>query len=127
MRTRVAMGIHKATWLASAAALVAFSGNAAAAPLLLQDVPLFISTGAEPNVMIMVDNSGSMINIVPDVPFDSARTYLATCPVLNTVLTASDVNLTLSSNNPRVNVDGTDFVFGTAAGQRCFDSTANYL
>lgn len=121
------MGIRKATWLAGTAALVGMTGNAAAAPLLLQDVPLFISSGAEPNVMLMVDNSGSMTNIVPDAPFDPKVTYLAICPAANTVGAGANINLALSGTSPRARVDGTDFQWGTGAGRRCFDSTTAYL
>lgn len=122
------MGIRKAIWFAGSAALVAFSGNAAAAPLALQDVPLFISSGAEPNVMIMVDNSGSMTNIVPDAPFDSAVTHLVSCPATNLVPITADIDLNVSSGgNPRIRYGGTNYTWGIGAGERCFDSALNYL
>jgi type IV pilus assembly protein PilY1 len=124
---RAVTTIRKAVWLAGTAALVAVSGNSVAAPLLLQDVPLFISTGAEPNVMIMLDNSGSMGNIVPDAPFDAATVYLPTCPAANTVSTGTQVNLALSGTSPRIQLGGTNYIWGTASGRRCFAPTAAYL
>jgi type IV pilus assembly protein PilY1 len=119
--------IHKAGWFASVGALTLFSGSAAAAPLGLQDVPLFLSTGAEPNLMMMLDNSGSMQNIVPDVPYDPAVEYLANCPATNQVATTAAPQLRLSSGSPRLRVGGTDYVLGTGSGERCFVSTTNYL
>lgn len=127
MRMKPATTIHKATLLAGIGALVAFSGSSIAAPLALQDVPLFISTGAEPNVMVMVDNSGSMTNIVPDVPYDPNVTYLATCPAANQPLPTARIDLALSSGSPRVRIGGTNRQWGTASGQRCFDSATDYL
>ncbi|MET0984901.1 MAG: hypothetical protein ABW034_05775, partial [Steroidobacteraceae bacterium] len=64
----LAMQLRKVSTLLAVGGLVGISGfsnEILAAPLALQNVPLFISTGAEPNVMIMLDNSGSMQNIVP--------------------------------------------------------------
>lgn len=37
---------------------------AAASPLALSDTPLIVSTSIEPNVMLLIDNSGSMNNIM---------------------------------------------------------------
>jgi len=39
-----------------------------AAPLTLPDVPLVVSTTVSPNIILLLDNSGSMSNIVPDTP-----------------------------------------------------------
>lgn len=120
--------IHKAGWFTGIGALVLFSGSGVAAPLGLQDVPLFLSTGAEPNLMVMLDSSGSMTNIVPDVPYDPGTVYLASCPAASQVV-AGTVDLRVSSGNPRIrpNRSGPDFPFGTGLGQLCFVSDTNYL
>src|SRR5690606_21506694 len=91
--SRITQTIHKATWLAGVGPMVVFSGSSVAAPLELQDVPLFLSTGAEPNVMLMVDNSGSMSNIVPDEPYDPNTVYLTSCPSTRRVSTSTEVQL----------------------------------
>ena len=121
-----AIRVQKVSWLAGVSALVALSGNSIAAPLALQDVPLFISTGAEPNVMIMLDNSGSMQNIVPDTPYDPSVTYLSACPALAQVTVATGIDLHIVSGAPRINYSGADYQFGTTAGRRCFDPAVNY-
>lgn len=52
--------ISKAMCLVGVSTLVAFSGSVAAAPLALPDTPLFLSTGVQPNLIMAVDDSGSM-------------------------------------------------------------------
>ena len=47
-----------------------------AAPLTLPDVPLVVATSVSPNIVLLIDNSGSMSNIVPDTPYDANTIYL---------------------------------------------------
>ncbi|MDH5179399.1 MAG: PilC/PilY family type IV pilus protein [Gammaproteobacteria bacterium] len=54
--------------------LVLASGMAHAGPLALSNVPLAVSTSVEPNVMLLLDNSGSMRNLVWDENFDDTST-----------------------------------------------------
>lgn len=128
---KTAMTLHKATWLTGVAALVAVAGDSVAAPLALQDVPLFVAQGAEPNVMIMLDNSGSMSNIVPDAPYDPSVDYLSNCPTPNRAPTGTRIDLAIngsgSSSSPRIRISGTSYVWGTTSGQRCFVSGTDYL
>lgn len=49
--------------------LFSFSFNAIGAPLALSNAPLPVSTTVKPNVMLLVDNSGSMDNIIYDADF----------------------------------------------------------
>lgn len=119
--------MHKISWLAGVSALVALSGNSIAAPLALQNTPLFLSAGAEPNVMIMLDNSGSMSNIVPDSPYNPNTVYLASCPAGNSIAASTQVQLNVVGGSPRIRYSSTDYVYGTGAGQRCFVSGTNYL
>src|SRR5438874_10769115 len=46
-----------------------------AAQLSLPDVPLVVSTTVSPNIILLIDNSGSMTNIVPDTPYNANTTY----------------------------------------------------
>src|SRR5262245_39720146 len=122
--------IHKAGWFASVGALTLFSGSAAAAPLGLQDVPLFLSSGAEPNVMLMIDSSGSMNNIVPESPYEAATTYLTGCSGTNLVAASTQVTLHVSSGSPRIRLGGgsTDYTLGTTGTTaRCFDTATSYI
>jgi len=126
---------------ASIAAMVVFAGHANATTMLtLQDVPLFLSTGAEPNLMIMLDSSGSMGNIVPDLPFDASTTYTpapAACPASIQVPSNADVILSISTSNnvssPRMNYGNNTYAWGTNTSttisplQRCFVSTTTYM
>ncbi|MEZ5564665.1 MAG: PilC/PilY family type IV pilus protein [Gammaproteobacteria bacterium] len=54
------------------------AGNA----VTIAETPLFISTGVTPNVMLMVDNSGSMESIIWAKGFDSTATYTDWSPIL---------------------------------------------
>jgi type IV pilus assembly protein PilY1 len=126
-----AIKMRKLNWLIGMSALVALSGsgNSFAAPLALQDVPLFIAAGAEPNVMVMLDSSGSMENIVPDEPYNPATVYLGTCPAGNQPNPATRINLALTGTPaaPRINIGGNNFQWGTAGGRVCFVTGTNYL
>lgn len=110
----------------------------------LSDIPLAVRNQAKPNIMFMVDNSGSMSNIVPDSAptyIDSA-TYLTSCttPIDGGVATA----LTAATEiyDTAIKTDGTvrilqrnasygnpplaTITYGTGAGERCFNPTKFY-
>ena len=53
--------------------------NLNAEPLDLPNVPLEVSTVVPPNIIFLIDDSGSMNNIVPELPYDANTTYF-TCP-----------------------------------------------
>lgn len=73
---------HAATLL-TASCLAVLSGHAAAAPLTLPVSPLFVSTSVNPNVMMLVDNSGSMDNVIWDEDFDPLTNYTNYSPNCN--------------------------------------------
>jgi type IV pilus assembly protein PilY1 len=54
--------LRKAGYSVSIAAAVAFSASAPAGTLGLSDAPLFLATGAQPNLIMAIDDSGSMDN-----------------------------------------------------------------
>ena len=102
-------------------ALVFFSGVSRAD---VSQVPLFITAeGVDPNVMLMMDSSGSMNNIVPDAPYNPNTVYLATCPSANRIAAGSSVTLSISSGAPRIN---SSYVYGTTSGRRCFLTNSSY-
>jgi type IV pilus assembly protein PilY1 len=61
--------------LVLAAMVIAVAMPVKAAEIDMSDVPLFITTQVQPNIMLVLDNSGSMNNVVPDSPYDVNGTY----------------------------------------------------
>ena len=55
--------------------LIAVMPTGHGAPLSLTDSPLFVTTPANPNVMLLIDNSGSMNNIIWASGYDNSQTY----------------------------------------------------
>ncbi len=103
-------------------------GNAA--PGNLPQVPLFVSNTTEPNIMFLIDNSGSMSNIVPDTPYDPTIIYFSCLSPSTVFSSTTDVNI-------RITLDGepyfNDYDWGTGSGngisgreKRCFDPAASY-
>ncbi len=109
--------------------------SATAATLNFPTAPLFVSNSVPPNIMIMLDNSGSMQNVLPDAPYDPNVVYLADCPAANVLGVDQDIDLfiQLSSGLPfiafRTANSGTGRAgafFGTGENQRCFDPALTY-
>ncbi len=109
---------------------LAFASMAVLAANVSQ-VPMFLTTSAKPNVMLMVDNSGSMNDkvVIPQemVPYDPAKSYLAGKCKYNS---SSKKNRALSTNpssNYSENVPssflGKD---GKSSNNKCFDPNRIY-
>jgi type IV pilus assembly protein PilY1 len=64
--------ISRPLCLAFAAGEAMLCGTADPADLNLADAPLFVAGNVDPNIMFLIDDSGSMHNIVPDAPYDAA-------------------------------------------------------
>lgn len=111
------------------ALITACFGSGALAGTISQ-VPLPTSAKASPNIMLMLDNSGSMNNVVPDKPFDPATVYLADCPIASRVPTNVEVRLAISStepkNEPRISYGGQEYSYGSTGTQKCFDPDGTY-
>lgn len=115
-------------WLGLGLVFSACCGTGAwGAPVDIASYPLQTATAVRPNIMLMIDNSGSMNNIVPDLPFDPATVYLASCPSGNRVSTSSQVDLRIVSGGPRINISGSSYAWGTSSGQRCFETNSKYM
>ena len=115
---------------------------ALAASADLTDIPLPVISSVAPNIMMMLDTSGSMTNIVPDTPYDAAVTYLDACPAANVLPGGAATIGTLNNSNTfdiAIKSDGTARVvvagtgsgstgrsFGTGSGQFCFDPALRY-
>lgn len=97
---------------------------ATAAPGTLANEPLQTSARAEPNVMFMIDTSGSMNNVVPDAPYDATTDYTpAGCgSTITETTTTSVIYLKIASAVPKIRYSSTDYDLT----DRCFDRTRSY-
>jgi len=119
-----------------------FTGQASAA-LDIANVPLFAANSLDPNIMLLMDSSGSMNNIVPDAPFDPAVTY-ANCPVASVLANTETIDILINTNGRvrieqdnggaltnrffnwgTANQNGADFL-GNDLEERCFDVNLTY-
>lgn len=111
-------------------AALAVAACAAASAQKIDDVPPAVQNGVAPNFMFMIDNSGSMSNIVPAAPFDPSTTYLAACPATQQVPAGTSVDIKVVSGVPKFTYGGTTYRHTTStAGSepvRCFVNTATY-
>lgn len=113
--------------LASAAALACGTALAQA----INDVPMAVKNNVPPNFMFMIDNSGSMSNIVPTAPYNAALDYSpAGCTGADVLGTGSTIDLRVSGGEPfiRIGVGGTDYTHWSVGSgtKRCFNKTAVY-
>lgn len=115
-------------------ALVSGAGLAQA----LNDVPMAVKNNVPPNFMFMLDNSGSMNNIVPTEPYLSTTDYTpgsdcASGNVIASNSTTTDqnrwVDLRVVAGVPFIRYNGSSYRHSTAATgtMRCFDRTSLYL
>jgi type IV pilus assembly protein PilY1 len=88
-----------------------------------------VKNNVPPNFMFMIDDSGSMSNIVPGAPYDKAVNYTpAGCTALgNTTL----IELYVNSGVPFIRVGNNDYRHSTATSgssstKRCFTRTTIY-
>lgn len=125
------------------AALLTLQAASHAGPVDLSDTPLPVQSSVAPNIMLMVDTSGSMINIVPDTPYDPTVTYLDSCPNPAPGGVAAPAMPTGYSNDVMIDSDGSVEIrsvlfdndgdpyyskkrFGTGGNERCFDPALRY-
>ena len=98
--------------------------------LTLPDVPLIVNAAVKPNIMMILDTSGSMGAIVPEAPYDATASYGGGACNSSTLSTSSTYYL-------RVNTNGTaQFSTSSSGGSKkswaknnknyCFKPSANY-
>jgi type IV pilus assembly protein PilY1 len=108
-------------------------GPARATPLDITQQPLFLLGSVDPNIMLMVDNSGSMSNIVPDAPYVASNPYLSTCSGSNLIAAGTQVEVRIVSSKPKINYGGKNYSWGTGSGnidglsKRCFATASQYM
>lgn len=104
---------------------------ARATALDIAQQPLFLVGNVDPNIMLMIDNSGSMSNIVPDNPYDPDFPYA--CPADKQLSNSSAVSLRVTySGYPYIRYGSNNYDWGTsgsgATGKtiKCFNPSAQY-
>lgn len=134
---------HLSSWRMTLLLLLGIcSVNALAISTDLQNIPLPALSSTPPNIMLMLDTSGSMNNIVPDTPYNASVTY-TNCPSANILPGGAatlaglngndtlDVRIDSSDGSVTITVSGNGSgrsgrIFGTGTNQICFDSTLLY-
>lgn len=122
MRNRMPGLRQRAACLISAALLFGQAMGSARATDIA-DVPMAVNNLVRPNIAFMIDNSGSMSNIVPDVPFDPNVTVTCTSPLGGEVgsPSAKTYNIRILSGVPKIRASGsTDNGFDWSASGACF-------
>lgn len=113
--------------------LATISITAHAAPGALSNTPLVVTGYAEPNIMLLIDSSGSMNHVVPDTPFDASVTY-GSCPSAQQLSNGSTVYLRVRSDGYAYIYNGNNYAWSTSSGtetitgygSRCFNPTTVY-
>lgn len=117
--------------------LVLLQQQAFAAPGTLAEEPLQTSASSQPNIMFILDDSGSMETIVAEAPYDPSVTYdadpddAAVTACASPLAAGTEVRLHLtggSYDTPQFTIGSgsTDYDLGNDTGERCFDPTADY-
>lgn len=102
-----------------------------AAELNLPTDPLITSSSVEPNLMILIDTSGSMSNIVPDIPYDEEVDYY-NC-TSNELSNNRQIDIRIKSNGNVYFKTNQNYDFGQGSNlgtndynQKCFDDDTIY-
>lgn len=106
------------------------------AQLSLPTEPMFVGSAMDPNIMLLLDSSGSMQHVVPGAPYVESATYDGlTCPSGMQLSTSSSIALKVSASGyPYFSRGGTDYDFGvtstgtgnTGKTKQCFNPTLLY-
>jgi type IV pilus assembly protein PilY1 len=105
-----------------------------AAPGGLSNTPLVVSNSIDPNIMLLVDSSGSMNNVVPDSPYDANTAYVKCLGTGLELSNGSQVDVRVQSDGDvYFQQSSTDYDWGITGGsgqtghsKRCFDSALTY-
>lgn len=120
---------HVLLRLARGSALfLALVGALAQASTDIADIPVAVRNNVAPNFMFMVDNSGSMRNIVPEAPYDPGTNYFSCSS--NQVATGATVDLYVRQSDSipffNINGGGSFYQLGTSGSAACFQSNGVY-
>ena len=91
--------------------LLAIAGLASSWALAqnISDVPPAVKNNVSPNLMFMIDNSGSMSNIVPSAPYDRNATYWGSCSGTALVPAGTSVDINIVATLPRFSYGGNTY------------------
>jgi type IV pilus assembly protein PilY1 len=101
----------------------------------IDNVPPAVQNNVAPNFMFMIDNSGSMSNIVPASPYVTTGTYYGTCASANLVPAGTSVDIKIVGGVPKfsyvipASTARITYRHPTVSGSeptRCFNNTATY-
>lgn len=96
----------------------------------IDDIPPAAKNNVAPNFMFMIDNSGSMSNIVPASPYNPAATYFSdSCTGTSLIPAGKSVDISIINGEPRFTYGGITYQHSSITGsdpQRCFSNTATY-
>lgn len=106
-------------------ALFAAQAFTAATAGIVSQSPLFLTSSAKPNIMLLLDSSGSMQHIVPESPYDAGTPYVCSGTALSN---AEQVDLGVDSGAPYFTSGAARYLWAkqTAASSACFDATVDY-
>jgi type IV pilus assembly protein PilY1 len=107
------------SWCLAALLLGSSLGAGLAQAQALNDVPMAVKNNVAPNFMFMIDNSGSMSNIVPTLPFVETTNYSGACPTGTGILipaAGSTIDLVISGGVPFARIGGTNRRHTSAIG-----------
>jgi type IV pilus assembly protein PilY1 len=112
-----------------AASLLSVPTLGQAAQLTFANEPLHVSTFVDPNIMFLIDNSGSMSNVVPDSLYDATVDYTpAGCGTTITKITTANTSSTqfelrIVASVPKQRISGTNYDLT----QRCYERTVTFF
>ena len=122
-------------------ALTLFSFQTFAGPGALVDSPLVVGSSAPPNIMFIIDSSGSMGAVVEESytsvtdKYDNSVTYIADCGTSVTEIPdGTTISMKFTGSRPNVRYSATNYrvhysTVGTAdttESTRCFNTTGSY-
>ena len=98
----------------------------------INDVPMAVKNNVAPNFMFMIDNSGSMSNIVQTSPYNAATNYTPSgCSGSDVLAAGTAVDIRVPGGAPFMRISGSDYRHWTLAAsgsdRRCFNRTAIYI
>ncbi len=132
MRMKIkSLALRVAKWPVALSLLALTAG--AALSQTISDVPLAVKNNVPPNMMFMIDNSGSMSNIVPTAPYNATATYPITCAANRTIASGASIDINIGtvggvSGVPRFTYSGNTYRHITldSTNGRCFDNNGIY-
>lgn len=96
----------------------------------ISDVPVSVRNNVAPNFMFMIDNSGSMVNVVPAAPYSATATYTFSCTAGQTIAAGTSVDLAIVNGSvPAIRYGNTNYLHtsvSNSGSRRCFANNATY-